>query len=289
MLTDILAATRRSKGLSRTALAATAGVQPQVIKRLESGVGSLPTLIAVMKLLELRLSGIARGHDLASQLQQRRINIGLTHEQVAKRAGISRNTVAMVEGGKGSMRSAVRLLDTLAPKARLREPVRAHWSPDIDGGRDVQFTPPELLGAIYEAFGPIDLDPCAHEASPVRAKRRILLSKGQDGLLDEWSGRLAYMNPPFSALLKWLRRADEQWRLGKVATVVALAPARMDSAWFHDHLRHVADIYVLKGRMRFLTLTGKGHQTPFTMMVVTWGASSQQKERWSELVPGFWL
>ncbi len=49
---------------------------------------------------------------------------------------------------------------------------------------DSRFTPPEFMAGIYEAFGEIDLDPCAHLQSPVIARRRILLSEGGDGLAD---------------------------------------------------------------------------------------------------------
>ncbi len=55
-------------------------------------------------------------------------------------------------------------------------------------------------------------------------RRRILSSEGGNGLTESWSGRLAYTNPPFSQLLKWLRRAHEQWRAGHVETVVCLVP-----------------------------------------------------------------
>ena len=128
-----------------------------------------------------------------------------------------------------------------------------------------------------------------HLLSPVVARRRILLSEGGDGLSDPWSGRLVFVNPPFSELLKWLRRAHEQWRANNVETVVCLVPVRTDSAWFHETLSADADIYLLRGRVRFLDSQGRGQHTPFSLMVLTLGATAQQKARYAELVPGFWL
>lgn len=145
------------------------------------------------------------------------------------------------------------------------------------------------MESIYAAFGDIDLDPCAHRLSPVLAHRRIILSEGGDGLTDDWSGRLAFVNPPFSELLKWLRRAHEQWQVGNVETVVCLIPVRTDSAWFHQTLSADADIYLLQGRVRFLDPRGKGQHTPFSLMILTLGATTEQKEKYAELVPGFWL
>lgn len=101
------------------------------------------------------------------------------------------------------------------------------------------------MANIYKAFGPVGLDPCANERSPVIARRRFLLSEGDDGLADPWSGGLAFVNPPFSALLVWLRRAHEQWLAGRMETVVCLVPVRTGSAWFPEELSPVADIYLL--------------------------------------------
>ena len=175
ILIDDLRAARRAQGLSRVELAARAGVDPQSVKRLEAGVGTMPTLVSVMKALDYHLSGVARGAHLPAQLRQRRRTLGLSLDQAAARAGMARGTIGKLEGGEGSVRSALRLLGALAPKARRRAPERAHWRYDPHGGRDDRFTPPEFMDTIYEAFGEVDLDPCGHIASPVRAKRRILL------------------------------------------------------------------------------------------------------------------
>lgn len=145
------------------------------------------------------------------------------------------------------------------------------------------------MDGIYQAFGEVDLDPCAHVLSPVVARRRILLSEGGDGLVEEWYGRLVFVNPPFSALLSWLRRAYGQWAAGKVKTVICLVPVRTDSAYFHSTLRPAADIYLLQGRIRFLNSQGKGQHTPFSLMIVALGITAEQKSRYSAMVPGCWL
>lgn len=289
MLTKELRRARIEKGLSRTALACRIDCTEQGIKRLEAGTGTMPLLLRVMHELEFRIAGLARGDALHEQLLHRRVNLKLSISEVARRSELSRATVSEIERGRGSVRSVMKLLAALAPNARKREAVRAHWKKDYTGKSDDRFTPPEFMSVVYQAFGEVDLDPCAHPASPVVAKRKIISSYGGDGLRDPWEGRLVWLNPPFSALLKWLRRADQQWRDGNAETIVALVPARMDSAWFHDQLRHQADIYVLRGRLRFLTKEGRGNQAPFPLMVVMWGASSSQKERFGELIDGFWL
>lgn len=280
---------RRSAGWSQKTLAARIGVDAQTIKRLEQGIGSVPKLIAAMAALDFRLTGLGPGKTLPEQLHARRRNRSLSLNEMAEKACLSRATVASLERGGGSVASLLRLLAVLAPHARRRAPERSYWGQVEKEDRDSRFTPPAFMTNIYAAFGKIDLDPCANELSAVVARRRILLNDGGDGLSDDWSGKIAFVNPPYSQLLKWLRRAHDQWRAGNIQTVVCLVPVRTDSAWFHDTLSRDADVYLLKGRIRFLTSLGKGHHTPFSLMVLTLGATAEQKQRYAELVPGFWL
>jgi transcriptional regulator with XRE-family HTH domain len=270
-------------------LADRTGVETQTIKRLEAGVGSVPTLIAAMAALDFRLTGLGPGRTLPEQLRARRRARELSLEGLAAKTRLSRATISSLEAGGGSVASLLRLLAVLAPGVRRRAPERSYWGQGDKEDRDSRFTPPDFMQSIYAAFGEIDLDPCAHLLSPVIAKRRILKSEGGDGLTDDWSGSLAFMNPPFSELLKWLRRAHEQWQAGHVGTVVCLVPVRTDSAWFHDTLAPDAKIYLLKRRVRFLDSEGKGQHTPFSMMLLTLGATSDQRERFAALVPGSWV
>lgn len=274
--------------MSQQQLAERLGCTVQVIKRLEAGIGSVRTLLAVMAVLEFRLSGLGPGLTFAEQLRSLRQKRRMTLEELSRRTGLSRTTIASLERGGGTVASLQRLLAVLAPKARRRAPERVYWGKGDKVARDSRFTPPDFMSAVYEAFGDIDLDPCANEMSPVIAHRRILLSEGGDGLIDPWSGRLAFMNPPYSELLKWLRRAYQQWKAGNVEMVLCLVPVRTDSPWFHDTLSAEADIFFLQGRVRFLDLQGKAQHTPFSLMLVALGTSREQRDRYAKLVNGYW-
>lgn len=289
ILIEELRLARRSAGWSQQTLADRIGVDAQAIKRLEKGVGSVSTLVAAMSALDFVLAGLGPGATLPERLRARRRRRSISLIEMSARTGLSRATITSLERGGGSVASLVRLLAVLAPGVRRRAPERSYWGQGAKGDRDSRFTPADFMSSIYAAFGEIDIDPCAHLLSPVLARRRILLSEGGDGLTDEWSGRIAYVNPPFSALLIWLRRAHDQWRAGNVETVVCLVPVRTDSSWFHETLSVDADIYFLKGRLRFLNSEGRGQHTPFSLMVLALGATAEQKARYAELVPGFWL
>ena len=241
-----------------------------------------------MAALDFRLTGLGPGKTPGDALRRRRLKRGWSLQMVSAKSELSRTTIASLEQGGGSVASLLKLLAVLAPRAKRRAPERAYWGQGDKEDRDSRFTPPEFLMVVHEAFGAIDLDPCGHEQSPVNARRRITLAEGGDGLSEHWSGRLAFVNPPYSQMLLWLQRAHGQWAEGNVETVLCLVPVRTDSAWFHETLSVAADIYLLQGRVKFIDLNGKRQPTPFSLMVIALGASDDQKRRFANLMPGRW-
>lgn len=169
MLTDQLREARRSAGWTQKTLAERMGVSAQTIKRLETGVGSVPTLIAAMTDLDFVLIGIGPGASLGEQLRNRRRRMSLSLDQLAVRARLSRTTLASLERGGGSVASLLSLLSVIAPRTRRRTPERSYWGQGDKIDRDSRFTPHDFMVPIYAAFGEIDIDPCGHALSPVVA------------------------------------------------------------------------------------------------------------------------
>lgn len=289
MLLEEIKKARRSKGLTQRDLAEGLNTNVKAIARLENGVGTMPLLVRVMDALQYRVAGLAAGRSFVEQLITRRKNLGWTMVEAASKAGISRTTLASIERGEASVAALMKYWEVVGQHARAREPERIHWNIAQAQDKDARFTPPSLMAHIYDAFGSIDLDPCGHPDSPVITDRRICLQEGGDGLAEPWCAALVWMNPPFSAMLKWLRKADEEWSAGRAKTIVCLVPARSESAYFHDRLTHVADILLIRGRIRFLTKEGPLPGAPFPLMLVIFGARPGQIERLSEQVEGQWL
>ncbi|MBA4080205.1 MAG: helix-turn-helix domain-containing protein [Sphingomonas sp.] len=265
------------------------GAKRGAISQLEAGSGSVETLIAVMCALDFQMAGIASGDTLEEQLTNRREKLKLSVEQVAARTRLTEAVVTGLEEGHGSIGDLFRLLALIAPKVRRSAPERVYWGKGDKLDRDSRFTPTDFMTSVYHAFGPVDLDPCAHSMSPVVASRRIIPAEGGDGLTDQWSGRLAFVNAPYSAQLKWLKRAYQQWRAGHVRTVVCLLPVRTDNTFFHETLHKDADLFLLKGRLRFSSVRGDTQPTPFSLWIVALGATSEQRARFAAKVDGCWF
>jgi len=284
LLLDIAEARKRG-GLSQEQLALRLGVPRLKITRLEAGVGSVDTLTHVMSALDFRVSGVARGPDLPTQIRARRERLKWSIDKMSAKTGLDSRTILAVERGEGTVISLLSILRVIAPDAKRSEPPRASWAYDpANMERDQRFTPKWFLSHIVESFGSIDLDPCAHELASVESRRKILLP--ECGLDASWQGAgLTFINPPFSAVTRWMSRAAEAWDRKEVSAIAMLVPARTDSEVYQQIVSRDADTLFLGGRMRFESAKGLAWPAPFSLMLILWGMSEEQIARFIGRAP----
>ncbi len=100
-------------------------------------------------------------------------------------------------------------------------------------------TPNELFNTLNKEFQ-FTLDPCATKEN---AKCKKYYTKKENGLIQDWSNEIVFMNPPYGREIKhWIKKAYEESLKG--AIVVCLVPARTDTIYWHN--------YCLKGKVRFI-------------------------------------
>jgi len=124
-------------------------------------------------------------------------------------------------------------------------------------------TPWEIVRTIEWRLGidGFDLDPCATAKS---AKAGRYYSVREDGLKQEWSGHV-FVNPPFSAVTAWVKKAVAERERGDCPSIVLLLPARTDTQWFKVLWEVAPEIWFVTGRIRF---QGADSSAPFPSMVV---------------------
>lgn len=134
-------------------------------------------------------------------------------------------------------------------------------------------TPPgffDSLNSIYK----FTLDPCAAEFT---AKvRDNYYTKEDDGLSKDWSGEVAFVNPPYGReLAKWVKKSYEE-SLKEDTMVVMLIPSRTDTRYYHDYCMKASRIYFIKGRLKFVNLDKdeRPSPAPFPSIVVEFGGKS---------------
>ena len=126
-------------------------------------------------------------------------------------------------------------------------------------------TPLIIIDKVIALLGSIDLDPCSNEGEPnVPAKYHI--TKDEDGLLQDWVGRI-YMNPPYGKEIEdWVCHICEQYEEGNIKEALTLLPSRTDTNWFKK-LRKYPRCFI-HGRLKF---SDNGNSAPFPSMVVYLG------------------
>lgn len=113
------------------------------------------------------------------------------------------------------------------------------------------------------------LDPCTTAENPLGAERKF--TKEDDGLSQNWGGEVVFMNPPYSQIKAWMRKAYEE-SLKPKTIVVCLIPSRTDTAYWWDYVMKVwpHGIHFLRGRLKFGAST---NSAPFPSVVVVFGRS----------------
>jgi len=143
----------------------------------------------------------------------------------------------------------------------------------IDSTSQSWLTPPDILRAVREVLGPIDLDPCASTTGWTDPKiaytgPRAWGGNGLDGLTEPWWGsgiKNFYVNPPYgrtephpeimggkaTTIAMWLKKCSDATKMG-TREGIALVPASVESKYWFQHVwGSAASVCFFRGRLRF--------------------------------------
>src|SRR5262249_2449150 len=133
-------------------------------------------------------------------------------------------------------------------------------------------TPAVIAAALHAVCGIVDLDPCAARVQGRRevVRARVRFTPADDGLALPCVGTV-FMSPPYGRNLKvWIAKAHREVVEKRAATVIALIPARTDTAYWHTHVVAATGVLFLSGRLKF----GASQQSaPFPSAIVVWGGT----------------
>ncbi len=171
--------------------------------------------------------------------------------------------------------------------------VRAHGP---DHNKDDRRTIPEVFDPIHREFG-FTLDAAA---SADNCKVPKFFDLAADGLVQSWRGERVWLNPPYSNLGPWVRKALDETAIGGCPVVVMLLPAnRCEQKFWQDMIEPTRDrpwsrieTRFLPGRPRFgwgpsRVRPEKGDRPPFGLvLVIIRQAVRDSKPRTKETIPG---
>ena len=121
-------------------------------------------------------------------------------------------------------------------------------------------TPQFIFNSLNNEFK-FTLDVCA-DIKNYKVKKYF--DKEINGLEQDWSKDVCFMNPPYGREIKhWVKKAYLESKKG--AVVVCLLPSRTDTIWWHDYIMQSKDIRFLKGRLKF---NDSLNSAPFPSVIV---------------------
>lgn len=127
-------------------------------------------------------------------------------------------------------------------------------------------TPQKFYEKLNDEFH-FTLDPCStHE----NHKCNKYYTQEDDGLSQDWSNEVVFMNPPYGREIKhWIQKAYEESLKGVM--VVCLIPARTDTTYWHSYIfGKASEVRFVKGRLKF----GDGkNSAPFPSAVIVFDNS----------------
>lgn len=106
-------------------------------------------------------------------------------------------------------------------------------------------TPQDFFNKYNDIYG-FTVDVCC---VPETAKCTRFYTPFENGLEQDWSKDICWMNPPYGREIgAWVKKAYEESQRG--ATVVCLLPARTDTNWWWNYCMK-GSIEFIRGRLKF--------------------------------------
>lgn len=94
-----------------------------------------------------------------------------------------------------------------------------------------------------------------------------------NGLLHDWQGHTVFCNPPYSNIKAWIRKCYYEGHKPNTI-VVALVPARTDTAWWWNYVQHKAEVRLIRGRLKF----GGTANAPFPSATIIYRGPEEEQE-----------
>ncbi|MDY6936931.1 MAG: DNA N-6-adenine-methyltransferase [Cyanobacteriota bacterium] len=285
---------RKQQKLNQQQLADKTGLSIPTIRQLERSQGYLSSFQTVLDALALQIIGrnLPQGDTFGQQLALLRQRRSINQRDFALTLGITQPTLINVEryskGKLVTLEQALILLGAGAYLARLSESKAFYSHAGNSSGQNSWTTPAWVLDKLYDVFGCFDLDPCSPTATrktaPVKAK--IYYTEADDGLSLPWHGHV-FVNPPYGRTLKdWVAKCHHEATTGNTQTIVALIPARTDTAYWHDYIANQAAIVFLRGRLSF---GNTGESAPFPSALIVWGGETEKLQALRSVFADAWV
>ena len=148
----------------------------------------------------------------------------------------------------------------------------AFMTHQMNGGNEY-YTPGYIMERVRAVLGEINLDPASCEQANQTVQAQKFFTENDDGLAQEWYGRV-FLNPPFNSKPRqgvWAARLLQCYQAGEISEAILLCGgnAKYTDWWVPFSVFPRAELY---GKVRFDTPDGPaGTEAPFATILVYLG------------------
>lgn len=215
---------------------------------------------------EVRIGELMRDVPKAKNQYDNALNSGVisTKTDVIKESGLTQMQVSrfetlaahpeVVAKAKAEARENDDVVSRSSVLNMIRETAKPHVS--NNSGCNEWYTPEEYIELVWDVIGEIDLDPASCEYANRTIQARKYFTIEQDGLKQEWHGRV-WMNPPYNAELVPLfsEKFVGEYESGRVTEGIVLVNNATETSWFWNLAKCAKAVCFPKGRIRYTSQT----------------------------------
>jgi ParB family chromosome partitioning protein len=145
------------------------------------------------------------------------------------------------------------------------------------GGVVDWFTPEKYIVLVREVMGGIDLDPASADESQVIIKAKTFYTKEDDGLKQEWSGRV-FLNPPFKMpeVEQFIFKLCDTIESNTVTQAILLTNDNTDTKWWQRAAGLAEAVCFSAGRIGFYNRAGQTSQPTNGQTFCYFGAQASE-------------
>jgi ParB family chromosome partitioning protein len=138
-------------------------------------------------------------------------------------------------------------------------------------GENEWYTPSEYIELARQCMGGIDIDPASCELAQSTVKAKRYYSIDEDGLRQDWNGRV-WMNPPYSKDLcvLFINKLIDEIDYGRVTEACVLVNNATDTGWCQRLLEIAEAVCFVSGRIRIFDKAGKPANSPLQGQLVAY-------------------
>jgi|GEM_PF-1963536 len=137
----------------------------------------------------------------------------------------------------------------------------------ISAKTDEHYTPKDILDAVVECMGAIDLDPCSNSRKNPNVPAAKHFTLHEDGLKKDWNGRI-FINPPFSETKPFLQKLIQEMEDGHTTEAISLTKADVRTSWFQTIWQNAAAVCFVNGYTKFI---GNDNASTFGVALAYYG------------------